>query len=71
MESVRVGFWVFPVVGNLDLGFDAGLFGQKVEEVGATEEFEGLALSELERRLSVTTGRNEDPFDAPSFCVVP
>jgi hypothetical protein len=40
-----VGFGVAPVVGGLDAGFEACVFAQEVEQVGAVEKSIGLPLA--------------------------
>jgi len=61
-EGCPVGFGVAPVVGGLDAGFEACVFAQEVEQVGAVEEFDGFAVGEVVGGFAVAAGGDEDAF---------
>lgn len=56
------GRWVLPIVRRLDSGFDTGVLGEEVDQVGTGEELEGFAVGELEACLAVAAGGDEDAF---------
>src|SRR5580693_7173256 len=51
---------VIPIVWRHDLGFDACVFAEQVEQVRAVDQLDRLVLGEVEARLAVAGGGDED-----------
>ena len=53
---------IVPALGYFDLRFDAGMFGEQVEQIAAAQQFKRLSLGELIGGFAIAAGGDENAF---------